>query len=243
MPDTANGEYRDISVVYPAYNEEANLQSTLDRSIEALQAQFDRFEVIVVNDGSTDRTLSLLHEYANRRAEIKVLDNGRNLGAGTSMLRGMLAASCSLVINNAMDYPFDLLDLAKMCPLLHQADVVVAMRAGRPGYSFYRYFLSRVNLALLRLLFRIPLRDFNFVQLYKKEVLESMTINSRSAGFVPAEILIRAHDRGFQIREIEIHYHPRRMGKSVMGHPKVAFSSLKEMLSFWLARFRERREI
>jgi glycosyltransferase involved in cell wall biosynthesis len=235
--------YREISVVYPAYNEEANVRLTLDRSIEALKSQFERFEIIIVDDGSTDQTLALLNEYASIHPEIIVLSNETNSGAGDSMLRGMMAASCSLVVNNAMDYPFDLSDLSKMCPLTEVADVVVAAREGRPGYTLYRHFLSRVNWTLLRVLFGLPLSDLNFVQIYKQEVLQSISVQSRSAGFMPAEMLIQARDQSFRIQEIEIPYHPRLAGKSVMGNPKVALTSLMEMLSFWVARRRRLREV
>jgi len=228
--------YREITVVYPAYNEEANLQATLDRSLAALESLFERFELIVVDDASTDGTLALLEDYARRHSQVRVLRNDANLGAGASMWRGMQAARYELVINNAMDYPFDLRDLARMCPLAEEADIVVATRSGRPGYTPYRRLLSTVNRWFLRFLFRLPLRDCNFVQLYRRRVLQSINVQSRSAGFLPAELLLRARDKGLRTVEVEIEYHPRRAGKSVMGRPRVVAASLLEMLRFWFKR-------
>lgn len=240
MSEDCDKPFREISVVYPAYNEEASLPDTMERTLDALDELFERFEVIVVDDGSTDRTVKLLEQYAGRRPEIKLLRNERNLGAGASMLRGMRAASCELVINNAMDYPFDLRDLEQMCSRTGDADVVVAARIGRPGYSIYRHVLSLVNRILLRLLFRLPISDCNFVQLYRRRVLQSTEFDSRSAGFLPAEMLVRARDEGFRTVEVPIAYHPRTAGTSVMGHPKVVWRSLSEMATFWVRRIKRR---
>lgn len=236
MVEMRDKPYREISVVFPAYNEEANLTETLDRAFESLDELFEDFEVIVVDDASTDRTAALLEDYAQRRSEVRVLRNQRNEGAGASMLRGMREAQRELVVNNAMDYPFDLSDLEKMCPQLNKADVVVAARTGRPGYTVYRRLLSLVNRWLLRVLFRLPVTDCNFVQLYRRAVLESVEFESRSAGFLPAEILVRARDRGFRTTEVRIPYHPRRAGTSVMGHPRVVWRTFREMFAFWVKR-------
>lgn len=241
MVGTDDKPYREISVVFPAYNEEATLTETLDRALEALDELFEDFEVIVVDDASTDRTAALLEDYAHGHAQVKVLRNERNAGAGSSMLRGMRAAKCELVVNNAMDYPFDLRDLDKMCSRLQAADVVVAARTGRPGYTVYRRLLSFVNRCLLQLLFRLPVTDCNFVQLYRRRVLESAEFDSRSAGFLPAEMLVRARDQGFRTTEVPITYHPRKAGTSVMGHPRVVWRSLHDMFTFWAKRMRARR--
>lgn len=236
MAENCEKPFREISVVFPAYNEEANLPETLDRTFAALDNLFDNFEVIVVDDASTDRTADLLAQYAQHHPEIRVLSNDCNQGAGASMLRGMQEAKFDLVINNAMDYPFDLRDLDKLCSQLDCADVVVAARDGRPGYTLYRHVLSAGNRFLLRLLFRLPVTDCNFVQLYRRKVLESADFDSRSAGFLPAEMLIRARDLGYRTVEVRIPYYPRKAGTSVMGRPGVVWESLCEMLTFWCKR-------
>lgn len=235
--------YSEISIVYPAYNEEKNIIPTIQRSYDALTSQFKKFELIVVNDASTDNTPLILEELAKFLPELVIIHNKQNIGAGESMLKGMKAARFSLVVNNAMDYPFDLNDLCKMTPLLEENDIVVASRNSRPGYSRYRTIISKVNIWLIRLLFGIDLKDFNFVQIYKKGVIDSITVNSTSAGFIPAEMIIKAFDKGYTISDININYYPRVAGVSVMGKPNVIINSLKDMVSFWFERNYERRLI
>ncbi len=232
----------ELSVVFPAYNEEQNIRRTVSRSLDALRSLFNKFEIIIINDVSTDETGSIAEALAAQYPEVRVLHNPTNVGQGECQLIGFREARCDLVIHNAMDYPFDLRDLDKMLPLLDGADIVVAARARRAGYSLYRKFLSVMNVMLLRLLFNLQLRDYNFTQLYKKSVLDAVKVDARSTGFVIPETLIRAHDLGYRIAEVEIDYHPREHGVATSGRPSVVIRSLYDMLRFWLKRTKTRRK-
>jgi glycosyltransferase involved in cell wall biosynthesis len=227
-----------ISVIYPAYNEKAQIEQTMQRSLEALGSQFDAFEIIVVNDASTDRTGEIVARMAADYPVIRVIHNVRNLGSGKSILVGFSAARYELVTHNGIDYPFDLRDLAKMVPLLSEADVVVAARTRRAGYTLYRKFISATNVALLNLLFGLGLKDYNFVQLYRREVLNAVSPVADSTGFLTPGILIRAHELGFRIRQVPVEYHPRTTGVATAGSFRVVWASFRDMMKFWLDRKR-----
>jgi dolichol-phosphate mannosyltransferase len=232
----------EISVVFTAYNEEKNAVATIERALAALRGQFDRFEIILVDDTSKDRTPEICDALAAAHPEIRVLHNPRNMGQGASLVRGFQEAKYELVTFNAMDYPFDLLDLARMTPLLANADIVVASRTSRAGYSPYRVLTSEVNRALLHMLFPLRLRDYNFVQLYPRSVWHAVKVEARSTAFLTPEALIRAYDLGYRIAEVEIEYHARTAGVATSGKPKVILSSLRDMLAFWWKRlFRKTR--
>jgi glycosyltransferase involved in cell wall biosynthesis len=222
-----------ISVIFPAYNEQTSIERTMQRSLEALGSQFEQFEIIIVDDASRDRTGEIADQLAAAHPEIRVIHNAKNMGSGASLMVGVSAAQYDLVTHNAMDYPFDLRDLAKMLPLLKEADVVVAVRTRRAGYTLYRKFISFVNVTLLNLLFGMRLKDYNFVQLYRREALEAASPQTRSTGFVTPEILIRSHDKGFRIRQVPIDYHPRTDGVATSGSWRVIWSSTRDMLKFW----------
>lgn len=226
----------EITVVFPAYNEEENIRSAMERSIASLRPRFERFEILIVDDFSRDRTGQIADELAARHPEIRVLHNARNLGAGNSIRIGFQNARCDLVLHNAMDYPFDLDDLDKLTPLLAEADIVVAARKSRPGYSPYRRLTSRVNLFLLRHLFDLKLEDYNFTQLYRASVLDVVEAETRSTAFLTPETMFRAHDLGFRIKEVEIDYYPRLAGVATSGQPKVVFETIRDMLRFWIRR-------
>ena len=226
----------EITVVYAAFNEEAALRTTIERSVEALRELFKSFEILLIDDCSRDRTGLIADELAEQYPEVLVMHNSRNLGQGETGRIGFQAANGDMIIGNAIDYPFDLRDLALMLPLLKDADIVVATRRERAGYSAYRILLSVVNVWLLNLLFPLGLKDYNFVQLYRRTVLERVKAKARSTGFIPPEILIRAYDQGFRIRSVEVEYHARTSGTATSGKLKVVLSSLHDLFSFWLER-------
>jgi glycosyltransferase involved in cell wall biosynthesis len=225
-----------LSVIIPAYNEEGNIEGTLRRSLAALRTQVDEFEIIVVDDASTDSTETIADRLAAANPRIRVIHNPRNLGQGASLVIGFRNAKHSLVIHNAMDYPFDLNDLGKMLNLLPDADIVVATRACRTGYSLYRRIVSAANVALLNFLFGLGLKDYNFVQLYKREVLGAVPMDFQATGFLTPGILICASDLGFKIREVQVDYLPRTYGKATSGDPRVIFRSVCDIFRFWRQR-------
>jgi glycosyltransferase involved in cell wall biosynthesis len=230
-----------LSVIYPAYNEEENIRETIARSLAALRPRCEAFEILIIDDRGQDATGALADELAAAHPEISVLHNEHNVGQGESLLRGFRLARYEWVVHNAMDYPFDLEDLDKMIPLLGEADVIVGARTSRPDYSLYRRLLSWGNLTLLRLLFNLEVSDYNFVQLYRKQVLDAVVPDARSTGFITSEMLIRAHDAGFRIREIAVDYHPRLRGEPTSGSLKVVTHSLRDALRFWRKRARSAR--
>lgn len=226
----------EITVIFPAYNEEENIRSAMQRALDSLRPRFDRFEVLIINDCSRDKTGAIADELAAKHPEIRVIHNPVNMGAGKSVWIGFENARYDLVIHNAMDYPFDLKDLDQMTPLLDSADIVVAVRKARAGYSPYRHLTSRVNLWLLQHLFDLKLRDYNFTQLYRKSVLDVVETETRSTAFLTPETMFRAHDLGFRIKEIDIDYHPRLAGVATSGKPKVIIQSMRDMFRFWFRR-------
>jgi len=230
----------EITVVFAAYNEEKNAAATITRAVDALRGQFERFEIIIVEDASRDGTGRICDELAAAHPEVRVLHNPKNVGQGASLVRGFQQARYALVTHNAMDYPFDLRDLARMTPLLQEADIVVAARKTRAGYSAYRVLTSWVYRSLLHCLFPLRLRDYNFVQVYPRSVWQAVKVEARSTAFLTPEALIRAHDLGYRVREVEIEYHPRTAGVATSGKPKVILHSLRDMLVFWWKRLSRR---
>jgi glycosyltransferase involved in cell wall biosynthesis len=221
-----------ISVILPAYNEEANVEDAVDRCLQALARFTDRPEVVVINDGSRDRTGELADALAQRNSAVKVIHNPINLGVGISLLIAMKAATGDLVIHNAMDYPFDLNDLERVLPLFPENDVVVIVRKDRSAHSPYRKLTSLVHYGLVRLLFRVPFRDMNFVQMYKREVLQQVLVRGKSPAFVTPELLIRARNAGYRIAQVEAVFHRRQRGQASYGKPRDILWALADLCSY-----------
>jgi len=225
-----------LSVVIPGLNEEANVRDAVERSLEILKGLAARYEVVIVDDGSTDGTAAVAQELQREHPEVRLLRNPLNLGVGTSLLIGLRAATGDLVVHNAMDLPFDLKDLERILPLFPEWDVVAVVRTDRSAHSSYRKLTSLVHHYLVRLLFRTKLRDLNFVQVYKREVLRAVSVKARSPAFVTPELLIRAGDQGFRVTAAGAPFHPRVRGQASHGKPRDILWTLADMLSFWLER-------
>ncbi len=118
-----------LSLVMPALNEEENVERALRRSLDALGRLADDFEIIVIDDGSSDRTGEIAEALAAEEPRIRVLHNERNLNYGVSLVRGIRAARCEWIGHNGMDLPLAPEDLGEFTPYFGAADVIAARRS------------------------------------------------------------------------------------------------------------------
>jgi glycosyltransferase involved in cell wall biosynthesis len=222
-----------LSVVMPAYNEEGNIGRTLPRAVESLRAMVGAFEIIVVDDCSRDRTAEIADELAAQHPEIVLVRNAVNLRQGATLAKGFSLARCELVTHNGMDYPFDFDDLPELLERFPRADVVVAARRTYPGTSAPRRFVSWVNRTLLKVLFGTHVNDYNFVQVYKRSVMQSMRTFSTATPFITPEKIIRAHKAGLDVVEVVVDYHRRETGTPSSANWKNVRATLLDMGRLW----------
>jgi len=229
---------KSVSCTILAYNEEATLEEATRDVVTALAALGDRrFEVLVVDDGSTDRTPEIAARMAATYREVRVITHPRNRGPGSGLLTGFAESRFEVVCFHAADQQLPFPEVAALIPLLDEADLVVGDRSARPGYSPMRLLSSHVYIALVQRLFRLGrFRDFNFLYLYRKELLDQIRIETHGV-FMPTEILIKAVDLGARITTATVTCLPRRAGVATCGRPAVVAETVREMLRFW-ARWR-----
>ena len=223
-----------LSVVMPAYNEEGNIGKTLPKAAESLRKMVGAFEIIVIDDCSKDRTGDIAREIAKTYPEIIVSKNEVNLRQGGSLERGFKMAKYDLVTHNAMDYPFDFDDLPQLLDHFPEADVVVAGRKTYPGTSAPRRFVSLVNRTLLHVLFGANVDDYNFIQIYKRELLQRQKTFSTATSFITPEKIIRAHKSGLKVVEVVVDYHERLIGKPSSANVKNIRRALGDMGRLWI---------
>ena len=230
-----------ISLVIPSYNEEANIRATVARCLENLKKFTDQPEIVIVDDCSTDSMPQIAAEMARTMPALKVVRNPINLGAGMSLLVGIYAAKGEIICHDSMDYPFDVADLEFILPKFAEADAVAIVRKDRAAHSPWRKLTSFTHHWMVRVLFRFHVRDMNFVQAYRREIFQRIRVRAKSPAFVTPEILIRAHDAGFRIAQVEAVFHPREKGVASYGRPRDILWTFADMISFWLERGKERK--
>ncbi len=230
-----------LSLVVPVYNEAEIIAETVEIFLKDLADLFAEFELIVVDDASTDETGAILkHLQTSCPGRLKIITNRKNRGGGSSLLAGFTAARYPFIATNFADRPFDLKELKNIMPLFDKgADFVVVCRRDRSANSFYRKITSLVNYYLIRSMFRVRVGDFQFVQVYRKEDIRGLNIRSRRT-FVPAEIIIKLLRRGRTMAEYKADFYARVKGRAKCGHPRIILRALFDMLRF---RFQPKKEI
>ncbi len=233
-PRNEIGHYpRGISVVIPAYNEEGNIERVVQESLAALRKLTPDHEVIVLNDGSADRTQELLEQLAKNEKALRVLKHECNLGVGMALRDLWKATKYEYIIDLPGDGQQPPAEIALFVPLMENADVVCSYRKKRVD-SAHRSWLKNLYHFILRVLFRVKVRDIDWIKMYSKSVLDSISLTSRSS-FVIAEALIRAQRAGFRITEVAVTHMPRTAGKQTGAKPKVMVKQLLDVFKFWFA--------
>jgi glycosyltransferase involved in cell wall biosynthesis len=221
-----------ISAILPAFNEEENIATATMRMAAVLKSlPLSQWEVIIVDDGSTDRTGEIADQLASQDARIRVFHHPLNLGYAEALKTGFTNARYQLVFYTDSDNQFDFSELKNLLPLIEDADIVC-------GFRIYRFDpLTRLVLSwgfnlLVRIMFRIKIRDIDCAfKLFRREVFDKVKIESKKF-FVDAEVLAKARYYGFRMVEIGVRHYPRPAGRSSV-RPSHIPSTLAELARMW----------
>jgi glycosyltransferase involved in cell wall biosynthesis len=223
-----------LSVILPVYNEAALVDRAVRRSVSSLRELVERFEILLVDDCSTDDTGAVADAVAREHPEVRVLHNPRNLRQGGCLKMAFPLARYDLVTHNAIDYPFDFDDLPAVLERFPAADVVVVTRRSYPGVTAGRRFVSWGNRTLIRALFGLNISDYNFVQVFKRQFLMNDESFSAGTAFITVERILRAHHAGARVVAVDAEYHRRPSGASSSGNWRTVRDSLRDIVRLWL---------
>lgn len=221
-----------ISVVIPAYNEAECIEKcvvNLERSLKELELDF---EIIVVNDASTDRTDQILEGLKASRPYLSVLHQQQNRGLGSALRKGFAQCQKEVSFYSDADLPFDFHELKKALRImqLKDAHVIAGFRHDRTSEGWIRILYSLAYNVLVRLVYGLVIRDVNFsFKLIRTAVLQKMNLQSEGS-FIDAEMMIKADRMRLFVCQIGIDYFKRRFGHSTLSDPKTIMKILKEMV-------------
>ncbi len=226
-------EALDISVIIPAWNERANLELLLPALRDTLASVADRWEILIVDGGSTDGTA----EAARQRGATVIPQAER--GYGGALLAGFAAARASYVITMDADLSHRPVFIEEFWRLRHEAEALIASRyvpGGRADMSGSRRILSHLlNRAYARAL-SLDVRDLSSgFRMYRSDVLREIRLEARDFD-VLEEILIRVHGEGWRIREVPFHYTARGSGRSHARLFAFGWAYLKTLIRMWRLR-------
>lgn len=216
---------KDISVVIPAFNEEHNITAAIDSVTRALQGAVDDYEIIVVNDGSRDKTGVVAEEFARRDPQVRVLHNERNSGYGFTLRRGISAATKTYITGFPGDNDTDGDSFRAMMQEIGQADAIISYMLNPQKRSLWRMFLSKTFVLILNTLFGLRIRYYNGLFIFKRSIFQSLEV--KSTGFaVIAESIVRMLKTGCSYKEVGFYHVPRQTGKSTA----VSFKNLLRVI-------------
>lgn len=223
-----------LSVFFPAYNEEKNLEKTVAKAIEVLSQVAAKWEVIIVNDGSTDKTGEVADRLAKDFKNLRVIHHPQNRGYGAALKSGLYNARHDWIAFTDADGQFDFSEIAKFVKTQEetQTDLVIGYYLQRK-VSWFRILGSRLLWQpAVYLLFGLRARDIDCgFKLIKKEVVQKIPLLEAERGpFISSEFLIKAKRAGFKIAEIGVRHYPRREGKATGASLKVVFSGFADLL-------------
>jgi glycosyltransferase involved in cell wall biosynthesis len=224
---------RRLSIVLPAYNEEANIEAAVSGATSVASRHCTDHEIIVVDDGSADMTAAIVAKLAVEDPRIRLVQHEVNQGYGGALKSGFLAATMDLVFFTDSDNQFDLDELAVFIDLIQSVDVVAGYRIKRRD-PFFRRLNARAWNYLVRALFYVPVRDIDCAfKLFRREVFDGLELNSVGA-MVNTELMVKLGRSGYRVVEVGVHHFPRTAGKPQGASIKViirAFSELRRMHS------------
>jgi glycosyltransferase involved in cell wall biosynthesis len=225
---TAVKQETGLSVFFPCYNEQDVLAELTEKTISVLDNLCRDYEVIIVNDGSTDETAQIADGLALKYPPVRVVHHDKNKGYGSALASGFDAARKELVFYTDGDGQFDICELVKLFEPIKSCDIVSCYRQNREDN-----FIRKVNAfcwnKLVCLIFKIKIKDIDCAfKLYRKEIFEKISIES-SGALVDTEILVKAYRNGRKITQIPVRHYPRKSGSSSGADIKVILLAFKEL--------------
>jgi len=212
------------------YNEEESIEKVLDTCFDILSKMTNDFEVLVINDGSKDNSLSIITKYkAEKRNDLVIINHEKNKGIGEALFSGYKNATKENVLITCGDGQFDLNELLPFKEI-EDKTVLALYRKENTSYSLHRNILSYFNKLFNKIFLGLTLKDVNWVKIYKLNELKKFDLKIRSS-LIESEICSKLHFNGNRFIEIESRYLDRIGGESKGASFKIVKQALFDMLS------------
>ncbi len=221
-----------ITAFFPVHCEEGTVALMTNRLLRVLPTLTDDYEIIIVDDCSTDRTGEIADQLAKEHSSVRVIHHKENLGYGGALRSGFAAAAKDLIFYTDGDAQYDVNELTQFFPFIKDYDVVSAYQIKRED-PFHRRILSKLYYSVLKVFFNIHVRDVSSdFRLFRKEVIDTIDLESDS-GTICIELMKKVQDAGFRIKELPVHHYPRISGESAFFTMRSIVKTWAELIPLW----------
>ncbi len=223
-----------LSVFFPCINEEGNVENIVKKAEKVLKKLKLKYEIIIVDDGSTDKTGEIADNLSKQNSLIRVIHHPKNLGYGEALKSGFYNAKFDTIVYTDGDRQFDFSEVTKFLEKIKEADLVIGYRIKRRDPFIRTVFKQGWKLTLLAF-FRLTLKDVDCgFKMVKRKVLEEIPhLESQRGAMINAEIAIKAKKGGFRIAEVGVNHYPRLCGKPTGASLNVIIKSYLDLVKLW----------
>ena len=227
---------RELSVFSPAYNEEKNLENTVVRAINVLEKIAQKWEIIIVNDGSTDKTGEIAEKLSREDKKVRVVSHWVNKGYGAAFRSGVYTARYEWIAFTDSDGQFDFSEITKFLDKQRQTgcDLVIGyyLKRAVPWHRRINTFFWELFVSIL---FGLKVRNIDCgFKFFSKKVIDNIpNLESERGAFISSEFLIKAKRAGFKIAEVGVHHYPRRSGQATGASLRVIVKSFVDLVKLW----------
>jgi glycosyltransferase involved in cell wall biosynthesis len=222
-----------LSVFFPAYNDSGTIASLVITALKTARELTEDFEIIIVNDGSADRTAEIADELARSYPEVRVVHHDRNRGYGGALRSGFAAATRELIFYTDGDAQYDPGELEALWRALRDdVDLVNGYKISRSD-PLHRIIIGRIYHHTVKLLFGLRVRDVDCdFRLLRRSIFERVALH-KDSGVICLEMMKKIEDAGFRIAEVPVHHYHRAYGRSQFFNFRRLFRTSIDVFKLW----------
>jgi len=223
----------ELSIFFPFWNEEKNVESVVSKAAEVAKDIAEKWEILIIDDGSNDDTLKIAQNLAEKNSKIKVFSHSPNRGYGAALKEGFDHSIYEYVVFTDGDGQFDFRECVKFCEKIEDADIVIGFRKKRKDP------VSRdILMTLLKIwdfvFFGFWFRDIDCgFKMFRKDALLKLVPLRSEGAMITTEILAKSVRKKLRIKQVEVEHYPRQFGQQSGAHPAVIIRAILETLILW----------
>lgn len=225
---------KNLSVFFPLFNEEGNIKNSVEKAIRVLDTLKIEYEILLIDDGSSDRTGQIADELSGKNPKIKVIHHEKNLGYGEALKSGFYNARYDTIVYTDGDGQFDFSEVHKFLDKIADYDLIIGYRIKRQD-PFFRILFKKGWKLSLWTFFGLTLKDVDCgFKMIKKEVLEKIPhLESSRGAMINAELAIKAKKFRFKVGQVGVNHYPRLSGKPTGANIRVIIKSYLDLIKLW----------
>lgn len=224
----------ELSIFFPFWNEDKNIARVVKKAIPVAKKTAEKWEIIIVNDGSSDNTLKIAKELVSKNPNLRIVSHAPNRGYGAALKAGLAASRYGLIVFTDGDGQFDFSQVDRFITKIQKADIAIGYRKRRYDHP-YRHILMNLLKIWDFVLFGFYFRDIDCgFKMFRKEALKKIMPLLSEGAMITTEILARAKRAKVKIVEVEVSHYPRIYGNQSGGNIRVVLRAIFESFLLWI---------